>query len=127
MKNVLLRLSLMMCLLLTFVNAFPQGPSALKQQIVLEVSTVTSKNYSEVKSSLSSISGITLLAFCEESRCFLLSYDPMVIESTDVIEKAVQQLDPSYKTKILTNVTVAELIDNCTKFMADPGGLPDAK
>lgn len=87
--------------------------------VVLEVSTVTSKNYNEVKSALKGTSGITLLAFCEESKCFLLTYDSSIIESTDNIEKVVQQLHPSYKTKIKTNVTVAGMIDKCTRMSSE--------
>lgn len=102
-------------------NILAQTPSASYQKVVLEVSTVTSKNYNEVKTSLNGISGLTLLAYCEQNKCFLLSYNPSVIESTDQIEKVVQQLNPSYKTKIKTNITVDDLIDQCLKYTVGDG------
>jgi hypothetical protein len=90
-----------------------------KEKLVLEVSTVTSKNYEEVRSALHGLNGVTLLAFCEESKSFLLSYDPTIISSTDEIQKVVTQLDPSYKTKVRKNITVDELISSCSKYLAD--------
>lgn len=102
-------------------NSFAQTPSASNQEVVLEVSTVTSKNYNEVKTSLNGISGVTLLAYCEQNKCFLLSYNPTVIESTDQIEKVIQQLNPSYKTKIKTNIKVDDLIDQCLKYIIGDG------
>lgn len=108
------------------LNMRAQTSSAAKQELVLEVSTITSKNYEEVKNALSGTTGIILQAFCEDFKCFLLTYNPSIIESTDNIEKIVQQLHPSYKTKIRTNVTSAELINNCKIIIPEASPAPEA-
>lgn len=113
MKNSFLKLALSVLCLFSFQTIFSQG-HIHKIEIVLEVSTITSKNYNDVKNALVNTTGINFLAFCEQSKCFLLSYDPTVFESSDDIEKIIHQLDPSNKTKIKTNATVAEMIGNCT-------------
>lgn len=122
MKKINFSLFFFLFVFIFFQNkSFGQSPSALGQEVVLEVSTVTSKNYNEVKSALSGMAGITLLAYCEENKCFLLSYNPSTIESTDYIEKTVQQLHPSYKTKIKRNITVNEMIGSCKSFALSDG------
>ncbi len=101
------------------ISLFGQHNPAMTN-LVLEVSTVTTKNYTEVKSALAGIDGVVLVAYCEDSRIFLMNYDIDKISAPEQIGKTVEQLNPSYKTKVKTNITFAEIMASCVQFPATP-------
>lgn len=99
-------------------DAFSQQAST-QQELVLEVSTVTTKNYTEVKNALLTIDGLTLVAFCEDYKYFLIYYDTNKIESENEIEKVIGQLNPTYKTKKIYHTKFSEIIGMCNVFPAN--------
>ncbi len=121
MKKNLLRCFSFVIFLGTFIHSnqvFSQQASTL-HELVLEIPTITTKNYSEIKNALVAIDGLNLVAYCEDYKCFLIYYDTTKIESEDAIEKVIEQLNPSYKVKKRLYTKFSEIIGACNVFPAN--------
>ncbi len=95
----------------------PDENISIAKNLVLEVSTVTSKNYKEVTNALTAINGVTIVAYCEEARIFLINYNQVLIPKPEPIADAIKQLHPSYKSKVMYNLKFDDVIKNCKLTM----------
>ena len=126
MQKTIFKTAFIIFISLKSISLFGQHNPAMAN-LVLEVSTITTKNYTEVKNALAAIDGVVLVAYCEESRIFLINYDVDKISAPEQIGKVVEQLDPSYKTKVKTNITFAEIMASCAQFPLSVVGSGSAK
>ena len=119
MRNTILKAAFILFISFKSLSMFGQHIPAMTN-LVLEVSTVTTKNYTEVKNALTAIDGVVLVAYCEYSKIFLMNYDIDKISAPEQICKVVEQLHPSYKANVKTNITFAELMASCIQFPTAP-------
>lgn len=107
-------------LTITKANAqqlMPDENTSKTKNLVLEVSTVTTKNYDEVTNALTAINGVTIVAYCEEAKVFLINYNQVLIPKPEPIADVVKQLHPSYKSKVMYNLKFDDVIKNCKLTM----------
>jgi len=97
-------------------KADDDNPSIKSKNLVLEVA-VNSKNYDIITHKLRNTNGLTLFAYCEDSKLFLINYNPQIIPKPQAIVDSIEQLDPNYKTKIIHNIKFEDVIKDCKLFM----------
>ena len=99
---------------------FSQTHPPVVQELILGIPAITEKGYAEIKNALSSIDGVTLAAYCDQYKCFLIYYDANKIQSGSEVAKAVENLNDNYKTEIKEGASIATLIGNCNTFPVTP-------
>lgn len=87
------------------------------RNLVLEVA-VNSKNYDIITNKLKGMKGLTLVAYCEEARLFLINYNPKIITKPNRVAEEIEAIDPNYKTKIIHNLKFEDIIKDCVLFIA---------
>jgi hypothetical protein len=97
------------------VNSDAQG-SSVSKEFIMSVPSISSKSYEEIKQKLISIPGVSVVAYCETSKCFLMYYDPKQVESGEEIVKQIETLNPRYKTEIKEGTSISQLINDCKSF-----------
>jgi hypothetical protein len=99
-----------------FQNVKSYSQTIIKNELVLSIPSINSKSYDEIKQKLSTIQGVDLLAYCDQIKSFLISYNPKEIGSGEEIARQVESLNPRYKTEIKIGTSISQIIGNCSKF-----------
>lgn len=85
-------------------------------EIILGIPMLTNKSYNQIKDSLNTIDGVTLLAYCESTKLFLMSFDPAKIKSGEEIARTLRTNFPNYEIEIKSGTNIAQIIDHCTRY-----------
>lgn len=121
MKKTFFLFIVLTCLCVTKTSLAQEEHPPVLKQLILGIPATCSRNYDDIKSKLSSMGGVTLLGYCGQYKCFLLTYDANKIESADAIVKSMEEYKSEYKSEIKEGTTIAKLIGSCIQFGTETG------